>query len=127
MPEEPTDFEQIIQGYPWPSSQLTKADMIRLTELRNRTRRPITKLLHEAVAAYHRVLTTAPRTEKLCCDNPDLRWEGPRENATLVCACCGFVLSDDGQLADWHDPEQIACEAELKVEEAALETIVEKP
>ena len=31
--------------------------MIRLTELRKLTRRPITKLLHEAVAAYHALLT----------------------------------------------------------------------
>lgn len=54
--QPPPDAEQLIQGYPWPSSRITKADMIRLTELRTLTRRPITKLLHEAVAAYHRLL-----------------------------------------------------------------------
>lgn len=48
--------EEIIQGYPWPSSKLTKADMIRLTELRERLQKPITKLLHEAVEAYYHVL-----------------------------------------------------------------------
>jgi hypothetical protein len=56
-PPPPPDPEELIQGYPWPSSRLTKADMIRLTELRTLTRRPITKLLHEAVMAYHRLLT----------------------------------------------------------------------
>ena len=55
-PVSQTNPDEIIQGYPWPSSKLTKADMIRLTELRERLRKPITKLLHEAVGAYYQVL-----------------------------------------------------------------------
>lgn len=51
-----TNPDEIIQGYPWPSSKLTKGDMIRLTELRERLRKPITKLLHDAVGAYYHVL-----------------------------------------------------------------------
>lgn len=54
--QEPPDPEQLIQGYPWPSSRLTRADMIRLTELRRTTRKPITKLLHEAVTALYELL-----------------------------------------------------------------------
>lgn len=38
-------------------------------------------------------------------------------NAVIYCVSCGFVLADDGQLGDWHDPEQIAWEAELRAEE----------
>jgi hypothetical protein len=45
-----------------------------------------------------------------CCDNPRLKWQGIAANAAIVCASCKFILSDDGQLADWHDPEQIAWE-----------------
>lgn len=60
MPEYPpvtqTNPDEIIQGYPWPSSKLTRADMIRLTELRQRLGKPITELLHDAVVAYHHVL-----------------------------------------------------------------------
>lgn len=55
-PVSQSNPDEIIQGYPWPSSKLTKADMIRLTELRERLRKPITKLLHEAVGAYYHVL-----------------------------------------------------------------------
>jgi hypothetical protein len=51
-----TNPDEIIQGYPWPSSKLTKADMIRLTELRERLRKPITELLHQAVGAYYNIL-----------------------------------------------------------------------
>ena len=50
------DPEDLLKGYPWPASRLTKADMIRLTELRRILRKPITKLLHEAVAAYYTLL-----------------------------------------------------------------------
>ena len=57
MPSESqVDPDEIIQGYPWPSSKLTKADMIRLTDLRERLGKPITKLLHDAVGAYYFVL-----------------------------------------------------------------------
>ena len=57
-PVSETNPEEIIQGYPWPASKLTKADMIRLTDLRERRRKPITKLLHDAVGAYYHVLVT---------------------------------------------------------------------
>lgn len=40
-------------GYPWPASQLTSADMQMLCELKNRTGRPLTKLLKQAVSAYY--------------------------------------------------------------------------
>lgn len=55
-PESQTNPDEIIQGYSWPSSKLTKADMIRLTDLRERLGKPITKLLHDAVGAYYFVL-----------------------------------------------------------------------
>jgi hypothetical protein len=47
----------IPMGYPWPASKLTREDMIKLTELRTRTGKPLTKLLHEAVCAYFALLT----------------------------------------------------------------------
>ena len=87
--------------------------MIRLSELRERLGRPITKLLHEAIWGYHRAITGILRTAERCCDNPQLQWKGTRENATIVCRSCGFVLADDGQLADWHDPEQIAWQRDV--------------
>jgi hypothetical protein len=55
--QEPPDPEQVIQDYPWPSSRITKADMIRLTELRRILRKPITKILSAAVTAYYKLLT----------------------------------------------------------------------
>ncbi|HUY35691.1 MAG TPA: hypothetical protein VMV69_23310 [Pirellulales bacterium] len=95
--------------------------MIRLSDLRARLRKPITKLLHDAVVAYHRLLSESPKSGEQCCDQPRLRWRGERGNAAIECEACGFVLADDGQVEDWHDPEQIAWEAELKAEEAAME------
>lgn len=53
LPGPQTNPDEMIQGYPWPSSKLTKADTIRLTELRERLRKPITTLLHDAVGAYY--------------------------------------------------------------------------
>jgi hypothetical protein len=47
------DRKKMPMGYPWPGSKLTREDMIKLTELRNRTGKPITKLLHEAVTALY--------------------------------------------------------------------------
>ena len=52
-PPEPPDPERLL----WPASRITKADMIRLTELREQTGEPITQLLHEAVCAYYQMLT----------------------------------------------------------------------
>ena len=49
---------------------------------------------------------------RTCCDNPQLHWLGSAANAAIECGSCGFVLADDGQLIDWHDPEQIAWERE---------------
>lgn len=111
---ETIDPETLLKGYQWPASRITKADMIRMTDLKERRREPITKILHDAVAAYHWLLTV--RSGERCCDMPRLHWSGERGNASIVCDCCGFVLADDGQLEDWHDPEQIAAEAELKGE-----------
>ena len=110
------DTDSILKIYPWPASRLTKGDMMRLSELRERLGRPITKLLHDAVGAYYRLLTEKPEVADGCCENPQLHWSGTRENAAIVCASCGFVLADDGQLIDWHDPEQIAWEQELAAE-----------
>lgn len=62
QPVSQTNPEEIIQGYPWPSSKLTKADMIRLTDLRDRLGKPITTLLHDAVAAYYYVLVNETGT-----------------------------------------------------------------
>ena len=116
-PPEPPGPEQELKGYPWPSSRLTRADMIRLTELRTLTRKPITKLIHEAVAAYYRLLAeaTEPVTDgPRCCGKPQLQWKSESaSNCYVECLSCGFVLCDDGQLVDWHDPEEIAAEREL--------------
>ena len=120
--------EHELKGYRWPASRITKADMMRLTELRERTGRRITMLLHEAVAAYHRLLTEARETSNdgpRCCENPTLRWKSESaSNCYIECLSCGFVLCDDGQLADWHDPEQIAAERELMMEESLGEDSV---
>jgi hypothetical protein len=32
----------------------------------------------------------------------------------MKCLSCGSVLANDGQLIDWHDPEQIEWERELE-------------
>jgi transcription initiation factor TFIIIB Brf1 subunit/transcription initiation factor TFIIB len=69
--------------------------------------------LHEAVAAYYRLLTEIPETSDRCCESPHLHWRGTLENAAIVCASCGFVLADDGQPIDWNEPEQIAWEDEV--------------
>lgn len=85
--------------------------MIRLSELREKLGRPITRLLHEAIWVVHGLITGILHTNDRCCDNPKLYWRGTLENAAIV--SCGFVLADDGQLADWKDPEQIAWEFDL--------------
>ena len=122
QPPTPQEPEHELKGYRWPASRITKADMMRLTELREWTGRRITMLLHEAVAVYHRVLTEARETSNdgpRCCENPALRWKSESaSNCYIECQSCGFVLCDDGQLADWHDPEQIAAERELMIEES---------
>lgn len=60
----PADANGHCMGYPWPASRLTRADMIKLTELRNRTGRPITVLLHDAVSALYEILADhAPDSE----------------------------------------------------------------
>ena len=113
----PPDPEQELKFYRWPASQITRADMIRLTELRTHLKRPITKLLHEAVAEYYGVLMEDKDAAPRCCDKPRLRWKSESaSNCYVECSSCGFVLCDDGQLADWHDPEQIAWERELSQE-----------
>src|SRR5438552_73481 len=109
--EQLIDPETLLKGYQWPASRITKADMIRLTDLKERLGKPITKLIHDAVVAYHAILTISPAPIEQCCDTPRLRWRGERGNCAVVCECCGFVLADDGQVEDWHDPEQIAAEA----------------
>jgi hypothetical protein len=50
-----------------------------------------------------------------CCKSPRLRWDGPPHNCAIACLNCGFRLADDGQLGDWHDPEQIAAARELSL------------
>jgi hypothetical protein len=104
---------------------MTKADMIRLTELRTITRLPITKLIHEAVGAYYRLLTEAREStdSPRCCEKPLLQWKGvSASNCSIECLSCGFVLCDDGQLADWHDPEEIEAERELMMAERLTAT-----
>jgi|SRR5579863_4881172 len=111
-----SEFDAISKDYPWPASQLTKGDMMRLTELRERLGVPITRLLHEAVVAYYRTLSKPSERSVGCCDDPQLQWKGTLENAAIACPC-GFSLADDGQLIDWLDPEQIAAEKEQRVRE----------
>ena len=119
-PQPAPDPEHELKRYVWPSSRITRADMIRLTELRTLLRKPITKLLHEAVAVYYRVLMADKEATPRCCDQPRLRWKSESaSNCYVECTSCGFVLCDDGQLADWHDPEQIAWERELSQAEHA--------
>jgi hypothetical protein len=128
QPREPPDPEQELKFYRWPASRITRADMIRLTELRTLLRRPITKLLHEAVAEYHRVLTEQQEDTPRCCDRPRLRWKSESaSNCYIECSSCGFVLCDDGQLADWHDPEQIAWEQEARAEEGIADPYTAAP
>jgi len=65
-PPEPPPPEELLKGYRWPATRLTKADMMKLTELRSERGVPITQLLHEAVSAYHLMLTDGneePETE----------------------------------------------------------------
>jgi hypothetical protein len=107
-----SEFDAISKDYPWPASRLTKGDMMRLTELRERRGVSITKLLHEAVGLYYGLLNGGANPSSLCCENPQLQWRGSREKAAIACMSCGFVLADDGHLIDWHDPEQIASECE---------------
>ncbi len=120
-----------LKGYRWPASRITKADMIRLTELRERTGRRITVLLHEAVTAYHRLFTETPEPPNgpRCCENPRLQWKSESaSNCYIECLFCGFILCDDGQLADWHDPEQIAWESDMRrYEESGIEMDKTKP
>lgn len=94
---EPADPEQELKGYRWPASRITRADMIRLTELRTLLRKPITKLLHEAVAEYYRVLMDDREPTPRCCDKPRLRWKSDSaSNCYIECLSWGFVLCDDG-------------------------------
>lgn len=111
--EECSEFDAISKDYPWPASRLTKGDMMRLSELRQLREVSITKLLHEAVGFYYRLLNGGTNTLGRCCDNPQLQWRGSRKNAAVACVSCGFVLADDGQLLDWHNPEQIAWAREI--------------
>ena len=114
QPPDPPDPEQELKFYRWPASRITRADMMRLTELRTLLRKPITKLIHEAIAEYYRVLMEDREPTPHCCDKPRLRWKSESaSNCYIECSSCGFVLCDDGQLVDWHDPEQIAAEREL--------------
>lgn len=113
-------------GYPWPASRLTRADMIQLCKMRNQARRPLTKLLHEAVSAYYELLMkpavaeNGESSQSLCCVAPRLEWRGTAENALIRCVSCGFALSlsDDGQLGGWHGRQQRAWQGvEKKLEE----------
>ncbi len=56
-PPPPPDPAQRLKGYAWPASALISADMQKLCELREKTGQPITKLIREAIAAYHELLT----------------------------------------------------------------------
>lgn len=49
--------------YQWPASRLTRADMRKLAELRNRTGRPMTVLLHVAVSALYDLLSSSSPQE----------------------------------------------------------------
>ena len=60
----PDDVNGYAMGYQWPASRLTRADMIKLTILRNRTRQPITLLLHEAVSALYELLKDSSASPK---------------------------------------------------------------
>src|SRR5262245_8392277 len=89
QPREPPDPDQEVKGYPWPASRITGADMIRLTELRAVLRRPITKLLHEAIAEYHRLLMADKDATPRCCDKPRLRWKSESaSNCYVECSSC---------------------------------------
>lgn len=52
------------KGYQWPASRLTAGDMQMLDRLRTDTGRPITQLVHEAVAAYYESLTGEKRIDE---------------------------------------------------------------
>ncbi len=62
-----------------------------------------------------------------CCDNPQLRWRGTDPNIlSIECQNCGFILSDDGQLADWHNPEEIEAAKQLALEECVSEMVCQQ-
>jgi hypothetical protein len=52
----PRDLDRECKGYRWPATRLTRADMKKLLELRTKTGRPITVLIHIAVAALYELL-----------------------------------------------------------------------
>jgi hypothetical protein len=58
--EAPARYEarpkEATKGYPWPASKLNSEDMAKLTILRSQTNKPITQLLHEAVAMFYDVM-----------------------------------------------------------------------
>lgn len=59
-----------------------------------------------------------------CCEKPQLEWRGiDLTNLWIECVNCGFVLCDDGLLADWHDPEEITRAKELALEGCVLEMV----
>ena len=52
----PRELNSECKGYRWPGSRLTRADMKKLLELRAKTGRPITVLIHVAVSALYELL-----------------------------------------------------------------------
>jgi len=59
MSKEKVEPEGVKKGYPWPASALTSNEMRILVELRDKTGKPISVLLRQAVIAFE--------TEEDCC------------------------------------------------------------
>jgi hypothetical protein len=57
-------FSASPRGYPWPASRLTERDMARLFQIRRATRKPITRLLQDAVM----LLWDATEAERIAFD-----------------------------------------------------------
>ena len=52
----PRELDRECKGYRWPATRLTRGDMQKLLELRIKTGRPITVLIHVAVSALYELL-----------------------------------------------------------------------
>lgn len=81
-PQAPPSPEDILKGYCWPASRITKKDMMKLTELRAQTGLPLTVLLHEAVSAYHALLTQGHNRSDHRPKSPTAKC--PLQNAEIV-------------------------------------------
>jgi hypothetical protein len=102
---EPSALQEHAERLSVALAGLLSTPDLNMDELEEETRRAMRTALF-ALERYEAL--RYPTTLDRCCLEPCLKWRGTIENAAIECQNCGFVLADDGQLADWHDPEQRA-------------------